>query len=113
MGELDLAVKAELISQALLVVNPLRHRLALHGRIAWFEEMNGTRRLPVGVSPKVDEPIPLDDDGHPVHVTAMLAMPRSDRPDKCPALRALEFESQPSFALVQNQLQAYRIWRHF
>lgn len=113
VSELDLAVKAELISQALLVANPLRHRLALQGRIAWCEVMNGSRRLPMGTVLAADEPIPLDDDGHPVHESATLTLPRPDRPDKCPALRPLEFERHEAFGHVQNQLQAYRIWRHF
>lgn len=112
VSELDLAVKAELISQALLVVNPLRHRLALQGRIAWFEENGGSRRLPMGMTVPVDEPIPLDDDGHPVEGITLDHL-RPDRPDKCPALRPLDFERQPAFRYVQNQLQAYRIWRHF
>jgi hypothetical protein len=113
VSELDLTIKAELITQALLVANPLRHRLALQGRIAWFEATHGSRRLPLGANAPVDEPIPLDDDGHPVHETAMVALPRPDRPDKCPALRTLEFWNHTAYLYVQNQLQAYRIWRHY
>jgi hypothetical protein len=112
VSELDLAIKSELISQALLLVNPLRHRLALQGRIAWLEETGGSRRIPMGMTPSVDEAIPLDDDGRPVESGTNL-IPRPDRPDKCPALCPLDFERQPAFSYVQNHLQAYRIWRHF
>jgi len=113
VSELDLAVKAELISQALLVSNPLRHRSALHGRIAWLEVMHVSRSMPGGFSPPVDEPIPLDDNGKLVYDNAALVLPRPDRPDKCPALQPLDFQRHPAFAYVMNQLLAYRIWRHF
>jgi len=113
VSELDLAVKAELISQALLVANPLRHRLALQGRIAWLEDMAPCRKIMPGVYPLVDEPIPFDDDGQPVHDGVNHLVSRPDRPDKCPALRPLQFTPHPAYTFVQNQLQVYRVWRHF
>jgi len=39
--------------------------------------------------------------------------PRPDRPDKCPALRPIEFQRHAAFCHVQNHLQAYRVWRHY
>lgn len=113
VSELDVAVKAELLSQALLVANPLPHRLALQGRISWLEGTNAVRRAPIGVGPPIDEPIPLDDSGNLVHESASFTAPRPDRPDKCPALQPLKFESHKAFGHVQSHLLAYRIWRHF
>merc|ERR1719408_1212952 len=75
--------------------------------------MHGMNRLPAGIAPSVDEPIPLDDDGHAVHETAMVMEPRPDRPDKCPALRTMQFQRHGAYGHVQNQLQAYRLWRHY
>lgn len=116
VSELDAAVKAELLTQALLVANPLPHRLALQGRISWFEAVNAARggqRCQMHVCPLVDEPIPLDDSGNLVHESAALTAPRLDQPSKCPALQLLDFERHKAFVHVQNQLLAYRIWRHF
>mmetsp|Transcript_103457 Transcript_103457/g.183473 ORF Transcript_103457/g.183473 Transcript_103457/m.183473 type:complete len:705 (+) Transcript_103457:187-2301(+) len=113
VSELDAAIKSELIVQALLVANPLPHRTALRKRIAWLEEAAKTKALPIGMCPPVDEPIPLDDDGHLVHASAAPALPRPDRPRKCLELAELGFEEYAAFHYVRLHLQAYRIWRHF
>lgn len=113
VSELDAAIKSELIVQALLVTNPLPHRTALRKRIAWLEEAAKTKCLPIGICPPVDEPIPLDDDGHLVYPNAAPAYPRPDRPRKCLELVRLQFEESPAFGYVKVHMQAYRIWRHF
>lgn len=114
VSELDLAVKAELISQALLCANPLPHGKALRRRIAWFEEMSaGCGRSRLTVCPTTDEPIPLDDDGNPIHEGISMAPMRPDQPRLCPALQELDFTNHAAYAYVRAHVGAYRIWRHF
>eukprot|EP00929_Paragymnodinium_shiwhaense_P073793 TRINITY_DN37698_c0_g1_i1.p1 TRINITY_DN37698_c0_g1~~TRINITY_DN37698_c0_g1_i1.p1 ORF type:complete len:744 (+),score=144.35 TRINITY_DN37698_c0_g1_i1:62-2233(+) len=113
ISELDLAVKEELICQALLVVDPLPHWAAMRGRAAWLSsagEVPRNRSAPVA---HVDEPIPFGDDGDPVYEGAVPRPPRPDRPQRCPALVPLDFESQPAAAYAYCHLLAYRVWRHY
>jgi len=63
--------------------------------------------------PPVDEPVPLDDDGEPVHDGVAQPSPRSDAPTKCPALRPLSFSGYQAMPYVRHHLEAYRVWRHF
>jgi len=114
VSELDLAVKAELICQALLCVNPLSHGVALRRRIAWLEAYSWSTRCHGSVYPPTDEPIPLDDDGDLVFPSAAPGPPRIDLPSsRCPALCPLEFDSQPAMAYARTHLEVYRVWRHF
>lgn len=114
VSELDLAVKAELISQALLCANPPPHGACLRKRLAWLDALGSFSKVH-GASPPVDEPLPLDDDGELVSgVTATTAAPRPDRPGRCPALRPLDFDAHPAaMSYVRTHLRAYRVWRHY
>eukprot|EP00927_Polykrikos_kofoidii_P044662 TRINITY_DN38565_c0_g1_i1.p1 TRINITY_DN38565_c0_g1~~TRINITY_DN38565_c0_g1_i1.p1 ORF type:complete len:822 (-),score=103.90 TRINITY_DN38565_c0_g1_i1:114-2312(-) len=136
VSELDLAVKEELICQALLCANPLPHRIALQRHVDWIETRKGASAD--------EEPIPLDDDGRPAShsqtvglggaatlagsactagsvgtdtASALFARsiaasePRPDRPDRCPTLRPLNFNAHASMGYARAHLLAYRVWR--
>lgn len=94
ISELDLAVKSELIAQALLVTNPMSHGTSLRRRLAWLEAAGSNFRDWGSCRPAV-EPVPLDDHGTPVHGSAALVQARPDSPGKCPALRPLRFKIDP------------------
>jgi hypothetical protein len=113
ISELDLAVKEELICQTLLVVDPLPHGVAMRGKAAWMAELPPGRHVSSGVCPPVDEPLPLGDDGVPVHENCLLRKPRVDHPSRCPAMAPLEFDCHASATYVYAHLLAYRVWRHF
>lgn len=110
ISELDVAVKVELNAQALLCANPLPHGGARRRRSELFEGASVNR---VGVCPRADEPLPLNDDGAPVHDGVDLRDLRPDAPQLCPALEPLGFEAHGAFGYVRAHLRAYRVWRHY
>lgn len=105
VAELDLAVKRELVCQALLLVRPAPKAKAIRLRRQWLR----SGRSNGGTA------VPLDDSG-----AWTLGMPptkaeeiRLDAPQSCPALEAVDFESfaAPRVAeYAQAHLALYRCW---
>lgn len=98
ISTLDYAVKVELITQSLLVANPLSHRKTMLGRQEFLERSGGLPSCAV-----YSEPIPSSKQ-------RQTANPRriSDRPRRSPALQPLDFTST-SHALVTEAVRAYEI----
>eukprot|EP00927_Polykrikos_kofoidii_P065996 TRINITY_DN61679_c0_g1_i1.p1 TRINITY_DN61679_c0_g1~~TRINITY_DN61679_c0_g1_i1.p1 ORF type:complete len:736 (+),score=102.36 TRINITY_DN61679_c0_g1_i1:44-2251(+) len=119
ISELDLAVKEELICQAMLVANPFPHQVAMRGRAAWANKIARAAQ-PSPTCVVDDEPIPMGDDDIVGQNTGLrshgrvCALPRPDRPGTCcPAMMPLNFDRQAASAYVRAHLLSYRIWRHY
>lgn len=110
LSELDVAIKEELILQAMLVTKPLSHAEALRRRNVWLEQE--PHRAWMASKPAVDEPIPLNDERRPVHAGCSLR-PLPERPRSCPALEPLDFDRHTAASFMRSHLLAYRIWRHY
>lgn len=103
VSALDLAIKSELVAQALLLVNPLSHRKATQGRQEFQEQCGG---LPAGSV--FAEPLPNEEQRREANPPR-----RPDRPHKGPAYRPLDFNTnhQAIFDFVQSHEHTYRLFR--
>lgn len=102
MSELDLEIKRELVSQALLLARPAPKFKTARLKRQWVQRES-------------TDFIPLDDNGQwslpgqPLRTEAA----RPDAPDRCPAFVALDFEELASprvLEYAQAHLQLYRWW---
>mmetsp|Transcript_99926 Transcript_99926/g.164286 ORF Transcript_99926/g.164286 Transcript_99926/m.164286 type:complete len:229 (+) Transcript_99926:1-687(+) len=98
---IDLAIKKELISQALLLAKPAPSGKVARLRKQWFNADQDHA-----------ETIPLDDEGELVRPDLTMEV-RADAPERCPCLEALDFDDLvipdvTEYARAHYAL--YRIW---
>lgn len=103
-SELDLEIKRELVTQALLLVKPAPQIKTARLRKQW----NSTTR-PIG------DYVPLDDEGAWALSTrrARAEGTRPDAPDRCPAFEVLDFgalTADPVMEYAKAHLALYRFW---
>ncbi|CAD7922527.1 unnamed protein product [Amoebophrya sp. A120] len=103
VSALDLAIKSELVAQALLLANPLSHRKSVQGRQEFQEQCGG---LPAGSV--FQEPLPNEEQRREAKPPR-----RPDRPQYAPAFRPLDFTTnhQAIFDFVQSHEHTYRLFR--
>jgi len=104
-SELDLEIKRELVSQALLLARPAPQCKVIRLRRHWMQEQRNPQEV-----------VPLDDGGSwvPGVRPSRLGHTRTDAPDRCPALEALDFEALAAPEVTeyaQAHLSLYRCWR--
>eukprot|EP00929_Paragymnodinium_shiwhaense_P028761 TRINITY_DN16604_c0_g1_i1.p1 TRINITY_DN16604_c0_g1~~TRINITY_DN16604_c0_g1_i1.p1 ORF type:complete len:1298 (-),score=348.24 TRINITY_DN16604_c0_g1_i1:93-3986(-) len=103
-SELDLEIKRELVSHALMLSKPSPQNKCQRLRKVWFN-----------ASP-YDECVPLDDEGRWAIPQKQIrcAATRPDAPERCPALEHLDLEAlaaEPVLEYAKAHLQTYRVWR--
>lgn len=101
---LDLEIKRELVAQALLLARPAPMVKVSRLRKQWLTDV-----------PSLREVAPLDDAGEWVKVVPEELRPevRSDAPERCPALEALDFEGLVTPDVLEysrSHLALYRAW---
>eukprot|EP00933_Yihiella_yeosuensis_P056049 TRINITY_DN55025_c0_g1_i1.p1 TRINITY_DN55025_c0_g1~~TRINITY_DN55025_c0_g1_i1.p1 ORF type:complete len:230 (-),score=46.12 TRINITY_DN55025_c0_g1_i1:29-718(-) len=107
VSELDLAVKRELVCQALLLSKPAPQSKVLKLRKKWKSESG--RFVP--------DVIPLDDSGQwvlPVKQTSLEAVRPDSVVDNCPALESLDFSELAAPMVLEYShahMAMYRCWR--
>ncbi|CAD7956470.1 unnamed protein product [Amoebophrya sp. A25] len=103
VSALDLAIKSELIAQALLLANPMNHRKAVQGSVEFKEQCGG---LPAGSV--FAEPLPNEEQRREAKPPR-----RADKPMLAPGFKALDFTTnhQAIFDIVQSHEHTYRLFR--
>lgn len=102
-SELDLEIKRELISQALMVSRPAPQNKTVRLKKLWEKD------------PRVEDLVPLDDNGAWVLPGKQMraCAVRGDAPDRCPALETLDFEALAAPEVMEYakaHLALYRCW---
>lgn len=103
-SELDLEIKRELVSQALLISRPAPQIKVSKMRKIWNQEQHAP------------EAVPLDDSGTwlPPQRQSRMEAVRADAPERCPALEALDFDVLAASEVCEyahSHLALWRCWR--